>query len=250
MGSTVPARWRPTLDSNNLQDTLYRLLQSDSRANLAYATLVHDYNTYHAVLFIEAGMFALMLVVLSLYFWRRVAHMHRAATHHGSFEQKTYIGFGLLSAGAALFLLLLVAANLSVVVTPHEGFAQVIPELGVPQAGTRKAALYQEVNTWVQSGRADLPPLLQGAIDHRLAWQRPKAIVCSILLVVFALFTARVWQRLLQHVRTGAFMWSLREQALLAIGVLAVPLTLLLMLMALANTQASLAPITLTLLFS
>ena len=45
-------------------------------------------------------------------------------------------------------------------------------------------------------------------------------------------------------------MWGLKEKALIIMGVIAVPVTLLLMIIALANTQASFAPITLTLIFS
>jgi hypothetical protein len=91
--------------------------------------------------------------------------------------------------------------------------------------------------------------VLQNEVRDRLSWQRPKALVCSILLVVFAIFTTRLWRKLINS-RASESRWRLKEKALIIMGVIAVPVTLLLMIMALANTQASFAPITLTLLFS
>jgi hypothetical protein len=233
------------MNSNPLQDTLYSIVKSGSHSNFAYNTLLYDYITYHAVIVIEGGVFALLLIVLSAYFWRRFKRTQKARI----FEKRAYFCFGLLSTVVALLLVLLVAANLSSVLNPQAGFAQAIPDLSILQAGTQKAALYQVVNTWVQSGSTQMPSMLENAVRDRLSWQRPKAIVCSILLVVFAVFTTRLWQKLI-HSRSSKSLWSLKEKALLTTGVMAVPMTLLLMIMALANTQASIAPITLTLLFS
>ncbi|MBE9009980.1 hypothetical protein IQ250_07150 [Pseudanabaenaceae cyanobacterium LEGE 13415] len=237
------------MNSNPLQDTLYSLVKSGSHSNFAYNTLLYDYITYHAALVIEGGIFALLLIVLGVYFWRRFKRMRKAETCNWTFEKKAYFCFGLVSTIVALFMLLIVAVNLSTVLNPQEGFVQVIQDLGTPQAGTQKAAHYQAVNTWVQSGSAHMPPVLQNEVRDRLSWQRPKAIVCSILLVVFAVSTTRLWPELI-HSRSSKSLWSLKEKALLTTGVIAVPMTLLLMIMALANTQASIAPITLTLLFS
>jgi predicted transporter len=237
------------VDSDNLQNTLYSLMQSGSRSNAVYNTLLHDYIKYHAVLVIEGGIFALLLIVLGVYFWRRFKRTRRAETYNWTFEKKAYFCFGLVSTIVALFMFLIVAVNLSTVLNPQEGFAQVIQDLGAPQAGTQKAAHYQAVNTWVQSGSAHMPPGLQNEVRDRLSWQRPKAIVCSILLVVFAIFTTRLWRKLINS-RASESRWRLKEKAFIIMGVIAVPVTLLLMIMALANTQASFAPVTLTILFS
>lgn len=237
------------MDSDNLQKTLYSLMQSGSHSNPAYNTLLHDYIKYHAALVIEGGIFALLLLVLSVYFGRRFKRMRKAETPDWTFQKKAYFGFALVSAIVALFMLSIVAVNLGTVLNPQEGFAQVIRDLGTPQAGTQRAARYQAVNTWVQSGSARIPPALQNEVRDRLSWQKPKAIVCSILLVVFAIFTANLWRKLINS-RASNSIWRLKEKALIAIGVMAVTVTLLLMIMALANTQASFAPLTLTLLFS
>ncbi|HEY9628114.1 MAG TPA: hypothetical protein V6C84_12515 [Coleofasciculaceae cyanobacterium] len=237
------------MDSDNLQNTLHNLMQSSSRSNPAYNTLLHDYIKYHAVLVVEGGIFALLLMLLSVYFWRRFKRTRKAETRNWTFEKKVYFCFGLVSTIVTLLMLLIVVVNLGTVLNPREGFAQSIPDLSTLQAGTQKAALYQAVNDWVQSGSAHMPSVLENKVSDRLSWQRPKAIVCSILLVVFAIFTARLWRKLINS-RASKSMWRLKEKALITMGVIAVPVTLLLMIMALANTQASFAPITLTLLFS
>lgn len=236
------------MDNDDLQHTLANLMQSDSGSNPAYTTLVHDYTTYHAVLVVEGGMFALLITLLGVFFWRRLKRARKAAMHTWTFERKAYLGFGLLSMVVALGMLVIVAANLSNVVHPQAGFAQSIPDLGTPQAGTHKAALHQAVATWVQSGSASMPSLLEDEVRERLAWQRPKAIACSIVFVVLAVVTARLWRKLI-HVRASETVWSLKAKVLVITGGLAIPATLLLMIMALANTQASFAPIVLTLLF-
>lgn len=237
------------MDSDNLQNTLHSLMKSGSRSNPAYNTLLHDYIKYHAVFVVEGGIFALLLTVLSVYFWRRFKRTRKAETRNWTFEKKAYFCFGLTSTIVTLFMLLIVVVNLGTVLNPQEGFAQSIPDLGIPQAGTQKAALYQAVNAWVQSGSTHMPPALENKVRDRLSWQRPKAIFCSILLVVFAIFTVRLWRKLINS-RASKSMWRLKERVLITIGVIAIPVTLLLMIMAVANTQASFAPTTLTLAFS
>lgn len=237
------------MNGNDLQYTLYSLMQSGSRSNPAYNTLLQDYVKYHAVLVVEGGIFALLLIVLSVDFWRRFKRMRKTETRNWTFEKKAYFCFGLASTIVALFMLLIIVANIGTILNPQEGFAQSISDLGTPQAGTQKAVLYQSVNTWVQSGSAQMPSVLENKVRERLSWQRPKAIVCSILFVVFAIFTTRLWQKLINS-RSSKSMWRLKEKALIAIGTIAIPVTLLLMTMAVANTQASFAPITLTLAFS
>ena len=246
---SMPMLFSSLSEFRQLQNTLYSLMQSGSRSNSVYNMLLHDYIKYHAVLVLAGGFFALLLIVLGVHFWRRFKRTRKAEAYNWTFEKKVYFCFGLVSTIVALLMLLIVAVNLSTVLNHQEGFAQVIQDLGTPQAGTHKAAHYQAVHTWVQSGSAHMPPVLQNEVRDRLSWQRPKAIVCSILFVVFSILTIRLWRKLINS-RASESKWRLKEKALIIMGVIAVPVTLLLMIMALANTQASFAPITLTLLSS
>ncbi|OUC16491.1 MAG: hypothetical protein B0A82_01055 [Alkalinema sp. CACIAM 70d] len=222
---------------------------SGAGSNLAYNTLLNDYIKYHAVFFIEGSIFTILLAVLSVHFWWRFKKLRDIEARNWTFEKKVYFCFGLLSTIVALGMLVIVLANLSSLFNPQEGFAQLIPDLSTQKVGIQKAVLYQAVNTWVQSGSAPIPTVLQNEVQNRLLWQRPKAIVCSLFLAIFAMFTAYLWQELIS-LRASNSIWRLKEKALLTMGIIALPVTLLLMVMALANTQASFAPITLTLLFS
>ncbi|MGB8699706.1 MAG: hypothetical protein WCD18_09850 [Thermosynechococcaceae cyanobacterium] len=119
------------------------------------------------MLVIDGDIFAILLVVLSVYFWRWFKRIQKAETRNWRFEEKAYFCFGLVSTIVALFMLLIVAVNLGTVLKPQEGFAQVIQDLGTPQAGTQKAAHYQAVNTWVQLGSVQMPPVLQNEVRDR-----------------------------------------------------------------------------------
>lgn len=92
-----------------------------------------------------------------------------------------------------------------------------------------------------------MPSLIQSEIDDRLAWQRPKAVICSVLLIVFVGLSVRLWRTAIDKSRAGETTRTLRERALLATGCSTVVASLLLMLMVIGNTQASFAPMGLTL---
>ena len=237
------------MDTDTLQGTLYNLAESGTLSNPAYNTLLHDYARYHAVLIIEGGIFTLILVALSVYFWRRFISTQEIEFRKWSFEKKTYFSFGLAGAVITLFMFLIVTANLSNAINPQDGFIKSIPDLNTPQTGTQKALLYQAVNIWAKSGSDQMPLILQNEVNNRLSWQQPKAVICSIFLVIFAIFTMRLWQHLIKISKINHSVWVRKEKALFVLGMISAPITLLLMLMSLANTQASFAPIMLTLLF-
>jgi len=85
-------------------------------------------------------------------------------------------------------------------------------------------------NAWLRSGSADKPRLLQDKIDARLSWQRPKAIITSVLFIAFAGLCIRIRRRRI-------------------VSIVAMLCTLVLLVMAVANTQASVAPVFLTVLY-
>ena len=121
--------------------------------------------------------------------------------------------------------------------------------LGTPQTGTRTDQRHQAFKTWLQSGSTQVPSLIQRKIDERLAWQRPKAIISSLLLIVFVVLSARIWHTLIRGSRLHEARWKLKEVSLLTAGVTTVNACLLLMLMVMGNTQGSISPLSLTLFF-
>ena len=231
----------------SLQELLRTLLQSGSESNPALNALISDYSTYHLVLVMVGGLFLVALIILSVFLWRRFSRAPRTDTRRWTFEKRVYFVFGLLSVLVGLAMTVIVAANVSTAVHPREGFAGSISMLGTPQPGTPSADVQGSVYAWLESGSPDTPAALQAQIDERLSWQRPKAIVCGVLLVVFVFLSFLIWRALIRRSRDRTARRGFPGVGLFVLGVITVLASLLLMLMVMGNTQGTLAPISLTL---
>ncbi len=236
--------------SDTLQDTLQTLIQSGTKSNPALNSLVSDYTRYHVVLVVVGGLFTLGLILLSLFFWKGFRKAPTVDARKWTFEKKTFFYFGSFSTLVGSLMALIVAANVSNVLNPWQGFSESIGLLGTPRAGTQTDRLYQSFNGWLQSGSPRMPSFVQRKIDDRLAWQRPKAIISGLFLVAFVLMSAQIWRSLIRKSAVREGEWNLKERALLLSGVVAVVICLLPMVMVLGNAQGSIAPISLTLFFS
>lgn len=237
------------MNSDSLQTTLNNLLQSGTQSNPALNSLLSDYIKYHVVLLIVGGLFILILVNLSVLFWARYKRTPKTDTSKWTFEKKTYFSFSLLTTIVGLFMALIVVANTSTVLNPQQGFSGVVDILGTSQTGMHKAELHQSYNTWLQSGSTHIPALIQSKINDRLAWQLPKAIICSALLAIFVVLSVRIWGTLIRQSKVRETKRKLKEKMLLFSGVVSVAVCLLLMLMVIGNTQGAFAPLSLTMLY-
>ena len=88
------------------------------------------------------------------------------------------------------------------------------------------------------------------SLNECLAWKRPKALICSALLLLFVVLSAATWRTLIRRSRGPDAKWKLADSALLLAGVFTVAACLLLMLMVMGNTQAAVAPISMTMLYN
>lgn len=237
------------MNNGNLQRTLSKLIQSGSRSNPAMNILLDDYTRHHAVLVVVGGFLVLIFLLLSFFFWTQFKRTPEEAAHKWTFEKKTYFSLGALSIVVGLLMALIVAVNATTVLNPLPGFSALVDSLGTPKAGTQMDKLYQAFNIWLQSGSIHIPSLIQSKIDERLAWQRPKAIVSGVLLVVFVALSTRIWSTLIKKSRIRESKWGLKERALLVSGTVTITLSLLLMVIAVANMQGAFAPLALTLAF-
>lgn len=235
--------------TSDLHDTLEELLRSGSVSNPALNALLDGYTKFHVAFIAVAGCFLLAFAVLAAFSWRRFRRARASTTRRWSFERVTYLFFAASSVIFALVMALLVAANASNVADPRHGFSGGLGMLGTPQPGTRAAELHQSFATWLQSGQTDTPTLVTARIDERLAWQRPKAIICSVLLVVLLVLCAQIWRTLIRRSRVRQKGWTPKDVALVAAGLLGGPVCLVLMLMVIGNAQASLAPLSMTLFY-
>jgi hypothetical protein len=100
---------------------------------------------------------------------------------------------------------------------------------------------------WLKTGRAQISPLLQHAIDERLAWQRPKAVICGVLLVAVITLTVFLWRTLIRRSTTGEPLRTLRRRLMLGAGISSAACCL--MLMVIGNAEGALAPLTLTVIY-
>lgn len=234
---------------DDLRSSLHSLLESGTDTNPALAALLHDYTRYHQVLVVVGGLFLVAVTGLSVALWRRFRRSRAAASRTSRFERRTYFWSALVLTGVAAFLALVVAANMSNVLDPRQGFGGALGLIGTPKAGTSAGELHTAYATWLTSGSADVPSRVTESINDRLAWQRPKAIITSVLLVGFVTLAALTWRAMIRRSRARTGRRPLREWALLGLGLVSGAACLLLMLMVIGNTQGSIAPLSLTLFY-
>src|SRR5690242_1372007 len=134
------------------------------QANPAYDLVLADDRNYHLVFLVVGGLFTLLLLLFTVFSSRR---LHRA--RRGTFERRTHLWSAIAGGALLLFMGVALWANVTSVADP-----------GKTLAGTTFSPLGE---AWVRSGSAEISPALRQAIDDRLAWQRPKAVICFVLLV-------------------------------------------------------------------
>jgi hypothetical protein len=198
--------------------------------NSAYERLLTEDRNFHVVFLVVGGLFAVFLLLLCVLSWVR---FRRAQRH--SFERRTYLCFGAVSLPLFLVMALAFWANVTSVVNP-----------GRTLTGTSLAPVGE---TWLQSGSARASTQLQLAIDERLAWQRPKAIICSVLLVAFVTLAVVLWRRLIRRSTTGEPLPKADRRLILPAAALSALLSLPLMLMVIGNAEGAVAPLFLTVLY-
>jgi hypothetical protein len=196
----------------------------------AYGQLLTADRNFHIVFLAVGGLFTLLLLLFSVFSWVRFKRARQRR-----FERRSYLCFGAVSLAIGLVMAVVTWGHVTSVVNP-----------GQTLSGTALSPVGQ---TWLQAGRAQISPLLQHAINERLAWQRPKAILCSVLLVAFVTLTVFLWRTLIRESITGRPFRKFSRRLMLCTGVLSAFSCLLLMLMVIGNTEGALAPLFLTVLY-
>lgn len=203
---------------------------STSAANPALEVILADYQRFHAVLVVVATVFLLAVAALLVVCVRSLRTARRSPGGATRRQVWTYRAFMAGTILVALFLLLVIVANVSTVLDPERGFA------GVDQSG-------RLLNGWLSSGSPAIPVEVQERVDARLAWQRPKAIIVTILLVAVVAAAVWIWRRWISRAYSSRPVNAL----LFLAGTLSTGAALLLMLMVMGNVQAVLAPTAMTL---
>lgn len=230
--------------SSQLQTTLLEHIQSGWQSNPALMTLIHDYMKYHAVLVIVGGAVLLVSLFLAVRFWMRFKKISRIRRFKWPFEKKLYFAFGTSLTLFSLFFTVVWAANLSTTLNPLPGFTSLASTTTVPD----DSATGKVLTNWVQSASTTFPPVLEAKVQKRINWQRPKTVICGMLLIVFIVVTVRVWSYLIKQSKTGELECSFKVRALIFIGMVTFASCLLLAVMVVANAQGAIGPIAISLL--
>lgn len=230
---------------DSLRPTLQSLLQADALRNPAFDRLLLDYSNYHRVFMLLGTPIAILMGIAAFLAWRNVARMGARGMRRTAWRMTAFLG--VVSTVTGLFLGLVLVANASNVLSPRSGFSALAATLPPAPPGSELARLHHGFDLWLSSGSAAPPAPVTRHVQERLAWQRPKALLCGLLLAVLTALTVKFWSRAVkpQGGAGGAFP-DAKTNLLL---ILSVPGLHLLALMFIANTQAALAPITITMLF-
>jgi hypothetical protein len=196
----------------------------------AYDRLLTADRNFHVVFLVVGGLFTLLLLLFSVFSWMRFKRARRR-----TFERRSYLSFGAVSLAIGLVMAVVSWGNVTSVVNPRQTLS-----------GTTLSRIGE---TWLQSGSGRISPLLQQAIDERLAWQRPKAIICSVLLVAFVTLTVFAWRVLIRQSVAGEPFRKISRRLMLGAGVLSAVSCLLLMLMVIGNAEGAFAPLFITVLY-
>ena len=226
-----------------LYTTLNRLTRSGWRSNPAMKTLLGDYARYHYVLVGAGACLVLLFAALSIVFWRHFRTMPEAGIRTWSFEKKTYFSFGILSGGVALVIALVVVANATNALDPLHGFA-----LLVGSATTPNRSLHHAFYHWLQSGDGHMPSSIQKKVHERIVFQTVHVVEFGLLMAESVALSVILFRYLIRKSRTSASRMRFRERTYVATGSALVAVSLLSMLIVVANLQGALAPITITLL--
>lgn len=232
---------------NSLKSNLNILLQPGATNSPALNSMLSDYKNYHIVLIITGSLFLLIFARLSILFWIRYKRLRKIDKCR--FERDSMFFFGSVTMFCGFFMALTILANTGTVMYPQVGFAGAVSSMCASQTVKGNAEIHTAFNEWLLSGTTPLPTIIQKKVEARLAWQQPKALICSALLAISTILSTRIWVKLIRQSRLREVEHVAYRKALLFSGFVTVAFCLLLMLMVIGNTQAALAPLSLTLFY-
>jgi hypothetical protein len=214
-------------------------------------TLTRDYLTYHLVFVVGGVLVIIAALVLAAVGVRELARSRRARSDHGlRFARLSYAAFATVGLLTAAGMTILVLANLGNALSPAAGFADAIEAVSDQTVSSSRSDVRQAGAAWLNSGDEAMPATLKRAIDERLSWQAPKAVVSLIALAAAVVFSVLWWRRLIERSRRAQPASGISWKASVAIGWFMMPACFALMVLSLVNAQASIAPIVLTLTMS
>lgn len=210
--------------------------------------LTRDYVSYHLV-FVAGGALVVIaaLVLAALSLRERVRLGGTRPGHDLRFARLAYAAFATIGLLTAVGMTILVLANFGNALSPAAGLADAIEVVSSQTASSPRSDVQEAGAAWLNAGDAAMPDVLKRAIDERLSWQAPKAVISLIALAVAVAFSVLWWKQLVRRSLRAQPTAGISWMTGVAIGCLMTPTCFVLMVLSLVNAQASIAPIVLTL---
>lgn len=228
---------------NELQRTLSEMIKSGSQSNLTMNKIINDYAKYHAIMVIVCGCLVLIFAFLSIIFWTKFKRMPKIRKLKWKFEKKVYFSFGILTTMVALLMILLVVANASNALNALKGFSMgVNPSLSKVEIHTDE--LHHIFSEWIKLGDANIPPIIKQQINECARFHTIKAIYSGILFIIFVTLSIIIWTILIKKAKVNDSKWTFKEKTYFVFGNVTVVISLLMMVIVVANIQGAFAPLT------
>lgn len=227
---------------STFQLALKEIINSGVPPNPAMSRIIFDYSNYHAVMVMMSGFLLLIFSFLSFKFWTK---FKSPSCTRWTFEKKSYLYFLLISITMALFMVLLVAANTSNTLDPQNGLSLTYEQSSPNEADD----LHLMFNNWIESSNSSIPQPINSEIENRVNFHTNKALKSFALLIVFMVLSLKTWKKILNRSKTinaslRIINWNLSDKINFAIGNTSIALSLLLLIMVVANIQGAFAPLT------
>jgi hypothetical protein len=235
--------------NDKLQVLMDELMRSGWQSNPAMTALVNDYAKFHAIFVVATSVALLVLVLMSAFCWARSRKIARTGTSGEVFERRVFRSFAFLGSLLSLAFALLITVNADHAFNP----SSVLDGFSLLSAPRGDSAVGRALLEWIESNAIHPPLLITQKIHDRVSWQGPKAIICGVLLILFVAMSVRSWDLLLKRKkrkRATETNRRLEEKILFGIGTTTAAVSLLMLIMVIANTQGALAPLTITVLVS
>lgn len=216
-------------------------------SDTVYEILFSDFVNFHLVFAFGATIFAIGFLVVGALCLDELSRSRLDRRHPATrFERRACSVFAGASVTFGLVWALLAVVNLTTVANPGPGLATMLTAIS-SNGQSRTSDFSRAVDAWLPSEASAPPRVVSEAVARRLAWQRPKAVLSGLALMCLAVATTGLWRRLTASTRRPPRALG-PQRALTGWAVcFAAPMLFVAMVFTLANTQACLAPLLLTL---
>lgn len=235
-----------------LQKSLIAIIEQHAVPNPALRHIIDDYSRYHAILALLSGILSISFICVGFYFFRKTRNARIQSKTRWSFETKSYCYFFIISCVVGLCMLLLAIANLTNTFDPIHGLslAYNLSNLdGAVSKETYSDSLHQVFSAWIESGQSSMPNAISIEIAHRIRFHETKALLSFFLLLAFGILSINKWKVLICSTKSIAIEKGNRKGRLFRIfdfvlANVSLALSLLMLLVVMANIQGAFAPLT------